>query len=178
MSLDRLRTMLSAPAGGGDSVDWEAAEAALGRRLPSDYREFIAVYGAGSISDHLGVAIPVSTSGPGEPPIDVVEETGEARFTFARVRSGLPADVTDESALLGWGHSDSADTLCWITTDPDPDNWPVAVWSDFEQQWLVFKVGMVDFLIGLLAGEFDECPLSDLSLWGRPSQRYLSWREA
>ncbi|WP_369182846.1 SMI1/KNR4 family protein [Streptomyces sp. Y1] len=178
MRLDRLKAMMPAPATGGDSIDWATAEAALGRRFPTDYREFIELYGAGTISDHLGVAHPVSVSGPGERPTDVAEETEEARFTFGRTRAGLPAEVVDDSALIGWGHSDAADALCWLAIGPDSDRWPVVVWSDFERKWLVHDVGMVDFLVGLLAGELDECPLSDLSLWGRPSQQFINWRDA
>ncbi|RKE05012.1 hypothetical protein [Streptomyces sp. TLI_171] len=116
-------------------------------------------------------------SGPGEAPIDVEQQTSDARFHFARVRTGLPDEVTDASALRGWGDSDAADTLAWIAVDPDPDRWPVVVWSRSKGRWLVQESGMVDFLVGLLAGELAECPLSDRSLWGCPEQEYIPWWE-
>ncbi|MEV6208807.1 SMI1/KNR4 family protein [Kitasatospora sp. NPDC051914] len=170
----RLRGMMPVPAGGGDRVDWQAAEAALGTVFPSDYREFIELYGAGSIGDHLGVVLPIAPDLPGRTLPDVADHTLEARGAMQRKREGLPAGL-DESALVGWGYDDAADVLCWITVGPDPDRWPVAVWSRGDQRWLVHEMGMVAFLVAVLAGELDECPLSDLSLWDEPSQEFVPW---
>ncbi|MFB7455588.1 MULTISPECIES: hypothetical protein [unclassified Streptomyces] len=36
---------------------------------------------------------------------------------------------------------------------------------------------MVHFLLRVLRAEFDECPLGDLSLWGRESATFLNRRE-
>ncbi|RKE17194.1 SMI1/KNR4 family protein [Streptomyces sp. TLI_171] len=176
MSLDRLRAMMPSSAHRGEPIDWAAAELAHGP-FPSDYREFVDTYGAGSIDGLLGIGHPLVISEPGVVPIDVAEETDDARLHFARVRTGLPDEVADASALRGWGDTAGADTLAWIAVDPDPDRWPVVVWSRSKGEWLVQGSGMADFLVGLLAGELAQCPLSDLSLWGRPEQEYIPWWE-
>ena len=41
-----------------DQAGVPAAEAALGVRLPGDYVEFVALYGAGDIGDHFAIARP------------------------------------------------------------------------------------------------------------------------
>ncbi|MGW4804485.1 hypothetical protein [Kitasatospora sp. NPDC004272] len=114
-------------------------------------------------------------SGPGEAPIDVEEQTNDARFHFARIRTGLPDEVADASALRGWGDTDGADTLAWIAVDPDPDRWPVVVWSRSKGQWLVQECGMAEFFVGPFTGELARCPLSDRSLWGHFEQEYIPW---
>ncbi|WP_405363504.1 SMI1/KNR4 family protein [Kitasatospora sp. NBC_00085] len=42
--------------GSGDIVDWDSVEETLGVPLPSDFRDFVAVYGAGSIDDQVEIA--------------------------------------------------------------------------------------------------------------------------
>ncbi|MFJ1757737.1 hypothetical protein [Kitasatospora sp. NPDC088134] len=175
MNLGRLRAMMPPPSTACEPIDWPAAEAVQGP-FPADYRAFIDAYGVGGIGDHLDIGHPLVVSGPGEPPIDVEEYTGDARFTFARVRTGLPDEVTDPVLLRGWGGSDAADTLCWLATDPDPDRWPVVVWKRGLGRWLLQDLGMVDFLVALLTAELDSCPLSDRSLWGNPNQEYFPWQ--
>lgn len=67
-ALEHLRRILPpSPAGEeGAALDLQgvaAAEAALGVRLPPDYLEFLAVYGAGSLDDILLIAAPAKTPG-------------------------------------------------------------------------------------------------------------------
>ncbi|MFF0076615.1 hypothetical protein [Streptomyces sp. NPDC005494] len=48
-----------------------------------------------------------------------------------------------------------------------PDAWPVIVWERHgSPHWRVYGCGMAEFPRRLFADEFEECPLSDLSLWG------------
>ncbi|MGM9469305.1 hypothetical protein [Streptomyces murinus] len=47
---------MPAPAEGGDAVDWDVLRAETGWRLPADYRDFVAVYGPGTISGTLAWA--------------------------------------------------------------------------------------------------------------------------
>ncbi|HEY3003110.1 MAG TPA: hypothetical protein VGJ44_12255, partial [Kribbellaceae bacterium] len=37
--------------------------------------------------------------------------------------------------------------------------------------------GMPDFIVRVLQADFPECPLGDLSLWGRKSATFLNHRE-
>ncbi|WP_406466421.1 hypothetical protein OH738_39900 [Streptomyces hirsutus] len=53
-------------------------------------------------------------------------------------------------------------------TGPNPDQWPVIVWRGHgNPRWALFNCGRAEFLRRLVTAEFDACPLSDLSLWGR-----------
>jgi hypothetical protein len=48
---------MAPPVGGGDAIDWSALES-QGGYFPSDYKEFVAVYGGGDIDDILGINTP------------------------------------------------------------------------------------------------------------------------
>lgn len=42
----------------GPRVDWPTIEAHLGTRLPSDYKEIVDLFGAGSFDEYFGLAVP------------------------------------------------------------------------------------------------------------------------
>jgi hypothetical protein len=43
--------------------------------------------------------------------------------------------------------------------------------------WKTYDCGMAEFLRRLFTRGFDACPLSDASLWGEPSPKFVHWRE-
>ncbi|MFF3663673.1 hypothetical protein [Streptomyces olivochromogenes] len=69
---------------------------------------------------------------------------------------------------------------CGAMSDPLVTEWPVVAWrrhvSYGDSHWAVFNCGMVQFLTRMMLAQFDECPLGDASLWGRPAP-FVSWRE-
>ncbi|MFE4519233.1 hypothetical protein ACFRMQ_34205 [Kitasatospora sp. NPDC056783] len=157
----------------GDVVDWEAVEATYGRRLPSDYQEFMTAFGCGSVEQALYVQAPATT-------------TAELTGNFV---STLPAGMlADEGAgdwrdpaqaglhrledMLLWGLTEE-DFLCWVTSDENPDQWPVAVYSRFHAAWSVYPYGMAEFLLRLLRDGFDEWPISDAGLRSVSEPRFL-----
>ncbi|MFD4656190.1 hypothetical protein ACFWP2_11240 [Kitasatospora sp. NPDC058444] len=79
--------------------------------------------------------------------------------------------------MLVWGDTEAADILCWIAADPDPDRWPVALYSRFHAAWLVYSCGMTEFLLRLLRNEFEEWPLSDVGLRTISDPRFLHDRD-
>ncbi|MFD5393545.1 hypothetical protein ACFWJW_04860 [Streptomyces sp. NPDC127097] len=81
---------------------------------------------------------------------------------------GVPGIALDADRVLPWGSGCNANELGWLMTGSDPDLWPVVVWRRHgSPHWALFECGMAEFLRRLMTAEFDECPLSDLSLWGR-----------
>ncbi|MER6509098.1 hypothetical protein ABT158_19895 [Nonomuraea sp. NPDC001636] len=82
----------------------------------------------------------------------------------------------DPNHILAWGITSGPDILCWLTTDPDPDRWPVLVCGRHTRQdFTLFPCGMVEFLRMLLLDEHDPYPLSiDLR---NASPRYVHWLE-
>ncbi|MEV6209368.1 SMI1/KNR4 family protein [Kitasatospora sp. NPDC051914] len=156
----------------GDTADWKAAEAVYGRPLPSDYRWFIETFGRGTIEQMVVVRGPA---------------TGRAEWEGIRVDT-LPPEMVSETDdwhdpapeglyrledMLVRAHTNAADVLCWVAAEPDPDRWPVAVWSRCHAAWTVYPFGMAEFLVGLLCDRFEEWPISDSGLRGDTSPRFL-----
>ncbi|WP_308130283.1 hypothetical protein [Kitasatospora aureofaciens] len=157
----------------GDAVDWSAAERVYGTSFPADYRAFVTAFGSGSIEEMVGVHIPAVTSN--EPQVVTVSRLSEAALADYAVNQWAPADRGRHRLedLLIWGGTAAADTLCWITTDPDPDRWPVAVYSRGNLEWSVYPCGMAEFLLKLLRDEWQPWPISDSSLQGMADPRFL-----
>ncbi|WP_330343351.1 SMI1/KNR4 family protein [Streptomyces longwoodensis] len=173
--LDEVMRIMPSHAGAGDTVDWDVIEASWGTRFPDDYKEFTAEYGGGAVDDYLELLTPEIYVSPG----------GESSYSGMQQESANAEDVWRTSRpevaevprLITWGIDSSADILCWLATDSDPNKWPVLVWGRGDAQWTQYSCGMLEFLCRLFRAEFDECPLSDLSLWGTASPRFLHWAE-
>lgn len=162
----------------GDAVDWEAAATELGvASFPADYREFVALLGAGSFEDSLFVSIP--RPGRGTAPL-TVGRLPEDALESDSMNDWQDPSLGSRSALadmLVWGQTNGADALCWVASDPDPDRWPVAVWARQNGRWTVYECGMTEFILRVLRADFDVCPLSVSTLWGRGAARFLNFRE-
>lgn len=157
----------------GDAVDWTAAERIYGTAFPADYRAFTAAFGDGTIEEVISVHTPVTS--PDAPPAFKVARLSEAAVAEQRPDQWPPEErgrhpLTD---LLVWGGTAAADTLCWITTDPDPDRWPVAVYARGRGAWSVHPCGMAEFLAKLLRNEWPDWPISDDSLQDVEDPRFL-----
>lgn len=157
--------------GAGETVDWDAVEASWGTAFPSDFKEFMAEYGAGTIDDYLSVLLAEPRGGFGGVPayMGMAEESRNAEDMW---RSG-----SCTPRLITWGLDSSADILCWRADGGDPDRWPVMVWSRHGGRWSEYPGGMTEFLCRVFRAEFDRCPLGDLSLWGAASPRFLHREE-
>ncbi|MCZ4100691.1 hypothetical protein [Streptomyces sp. H39-C1] len=154
-TVQRLLQFLPPPPEGGDMVDWDQVHANFGWRLPNDYRDFVAVYGMGAISDSLGIATPPFA---GYPCVDhLVYE-----------RSYPPSDN-----LLRWGTNEGGDDFLWRCTDADPNHWTVAVLTR-SQSWHDYDLSMVDFLVHLVSGHITP-PLNAQLTIDPPT--FESWRE-
>lgn len=157
----------------GDTVDWSAVEQVYGSSFPADYRAFVAKFGSGSIEQMVGIQIPAVTSD--EQHGNTVSRLSEEALADEAVNRWGPADEGQHrlEELLIWGWTAAADTLCWITTDPDPDRWRVAVYSRGNLEWSVYRCGMAEFLLKLLRNEWPKWPISDDSLQDMADPRFL-----
>jgi hypothetical protein len=176
-AVQELLQIMPADHGADEQLDWPLVEEALGVRLPSDYMSFMAVYGGGGIGDGgLGVLTPLSVDYPQWDPESIQSLTPTLRYIWD-VKDGVPGVSLGPDAVLAWGFGANANDLGWLMAGPDPDNWPVVAARRHGSPYLaMFDCGMVDFIRRLMLAEFDECPLSDASLWGRPSP-FVHWRE-
>ncbi|OQR61261.1 hypothetical protein B6E66_25505 [Streptomyces maremycinicus] len=168
--LEPLMRLMPPDAAAGDTVDWDPVERSWETGFPSDYKEFIARYGAGAISDYLVILSPECRAGDGAEPAfqGMEEETLNAQDFW-----GVKAGGAGSDRVIAWGSDASADILCWRVRGDDPDGWPVVVWNQDDVAWQEYPCGVVEFLHRVLGAEFDECPLGGLTLWGNESPRFL-----
>ncbi|MER5182773.1 SMI1/KNR4 family protein [Streptomyces sp. NPDC002896] len=134
--------------GAGRVVDWPAVERAWGVVFPSDYREFVSVYGAGTV-------------GNAEIEGDMDEETEAAREEWEDGFATHPEGMDPKSGgLVAWGVDAAGDVLCWFTAGADPDSWPVLLYSRRTDRWTLYRCGMATFLCKLFQAELYLYPLS------------------
>ncbi|KUM76303.1 SMI1/KNR4 family protein [Streptomyces sp. ISL-22] len=174
-ALEELRQLMPPGASSNASVDWARMRESWGKDFPSDYRQFLDLYGFGGIQNYLSVLQP-EPKGVESKTSDMRNETEMAEDAWSLVRKS-PELAEASPVLIAWGGDASADLLCWDASDEDPDRWPVLVYKRGEGLWRRYDCGMVQFLVRVLRAEFDECPLGDLSLWGRGSATFLNRRE-
>ncbi|WP_457034121.1 SMI1/KNR4 family protein [Kitasatospora sp. P5_F3] len=146
-----LAELMPVTDGVDERVDWGEVEAAWGTRFPSDYVRFMEVYGSGVISDGISILLPSLrvdgypyTAGPG-----LQDETEIAREAWEMCRDEADFDVAPES-IVAWGATSGADIYCWVTTDEDPDRWPVLMYGRGTDNMQLFPLGMAEFLRRLL----------------------------
>jgi hypothetical protein len=114
----------------GPRVDWSAIEADLGTRLPSDYKEVVDLFGAGSFDEYVDLAVP---GGPGSGP-----NPWESHF---------PGLASGE--LLPWGWSEYELGLFWWMGATDPDEWTVVTQSEGDDDKR-FDCGAGEFILRML----------------------------
>ncbi|WP_280409216.1 SMI1/KNR4 family protein [Nocardia brasiliensis] len=160
-----LTKILPPDLGADEQIDWSAAQTRWGTRFPNDYMAFMSVYGGGELvtADGFGglvILMPLPKASRFLNDQTFGEETENARDTWEMVggQEGLDIDPQD---ILAWGVTSGPDILCWLTTDPDPDQWPVLVCGRHtDKNFTLFPCGMVEFLRGLILDEHDPYPIS------------------
>lgn len=158
-------------------VDWVRMRESWGTNFPSDYRQFIGLYGSGTVQSYLVVQDPEPKGGPQRSQFGGMQhETANAEQAWV-TDAKTPELEGACPRLIAWGADSSADILCWDASAGDPDTWPILVRDRDEGLWSRYDCGMVEFLSRLLRAEFDECPVGDLSLWGRRSATFLTESE-
>lgn len=76
--LGPLLGLVPSEHGADEQVDWHAAEEALGVCLPSDYKAFMSVYGAGGLGD-LGILGPLPVEYSQWDPGNILDNAPEFR---------------------------------------------------------------------------------------------------
>jgi hypothetical protein len=169
-----LAQVLPPDLGTDEQINWAAAEARWGTRFPRDYMAFMSVYGGGSIGEEIGILMPLPKEYVQWDPGTFQEETANARLTWEMLGGQESLEIVPDD-ILAWGVTAGADILCWLTTDPDPDRWPVLVCGRHTREdFTLFPFGMVEFLRKLLLRALDPYPIS-IGLGDSP--RFVHWLE-
>ncbi|MGW7425061.1 hypothetical protein ACWGJB_34375 [Streptomyces sp. NPDC054813] len=139
---------------GGDTVDWDALRGETGWQLPVDYRDFVAVYGLGSISDLIGFRTP---------PFDGCPYGDHLLYAAQRP----PVDGT-----LTWASNEAGDDFLWRCAG-EPDEWRVVFRPRDRRRDHEYDMGMAEFLLRLVRGEIHPPLGAELEL----PATFESWRE-
>jgi hypothetical protein len=151
MSIDSLRAIVpppSNPIATGTPEAMQQFEVEIGTRLPSDYREFVQVYGVGRIGRFFRVFSPFSRSkytnlGKGIKDISEIFHQVFDPETF-------PYPFYPEAhGLLCWATEDNGNYIFWQTKG-QPDEWPVVAVEVRGNEDRLFKKTMTEFLVGVL----------------------------
>jgi len=157
------------PPGGGVPVDWDAVVEQWRTELPADYREFMELYGAGSVNESFHVVwptVPAALKGQhGIFDLASVTQLGRAQF------GEEPTVFEHARDRICWAFDIGANRLYWETSSGDPNQWTV-VGLAREGEWIDFACGMVEYMARLVAGEIDD-PL--MTLWDPETPAYERW---
>jgi hypothetical protein len=131
--------------------DWLAAEGAVGRPLPPDFKAFLHRYGSGRIDGFLHVLNPVAS----REPVRLVPAMERLLGGLRALRSDAPEEVPyslhpESGGLLPWAVSDNGDVFFWSTEATDPAAWSIVVSAAGGPGWATHPGPMVRFLAELL----------------------------
>ena len=161
------------PVQGGDHIDWDRVAEGSGLRFPADYRDFVAVYGGGTIDDFLTISTPPV---PGSVYGNLL--TRGRGHVNERVVRELAGVVDDPAAypLLAFAATSGGDEVLWLCDNPDPDKWRILVRGRHTvNRWSVFNLNLLNFLLAMICGELAN-PFSQSGFPASPC-RFTGWRE-
>ncbi len=130
---------------------WKEIEEKLSTSLPSDYKEFIEIYGSGRIDSFLSVFNPFSSIkrlnllNQIEIHLDVFRNMSDLS------RNSIPFPIFPEAfGLLSIGLDDNGNSLFWNTIG-DPDNWKMILLHSRSPKFEKFDLNITEFLALILS---------------------------
>jgi hypothetical protein len=153
MSLEELTRILPPPsypvyARGVD--DWGRIEEELGMIFPEDYREFVALYGAGSIDDFLWVFVPFCPNKYLDLSYNDTKLLGALRSLQDEFPETSPYPLNPpEDGVFPWAITDNGDELYWRVRHGRVEK-KVLVLGSRSNDWQEFDLTTVDFLTNVL----------------------------
>lgn len=152
----RLAAVLNFPESLHISVDWRAAESALGVVLPSDYKRLVEHFGSGEFDGYIGLLVPFADNSL----LDLLSSNDELNA----VLDGNPdyrefyapfAVYPQSGGLLDWAYCGYGPRFYWLTEGDDPDRWPVIAWQDRGEERFRFEGSTSEFLYRLLTEDLE-----------------------
>lgn len=129
------------------AVDWAAAEARLGTRLPSDYKRLVGLFGPGGFDGYIYPYLPGERNSDLVSHADWLAQWAEASGGSLWEPYGLyPAP----GGLLEWACTERAESFYWLTDGPDPERWPVIAAGETNEFTEPFYGSVAEYLYQLL----------------------------
>ncbi|MGI6875618.1 hypothetical protein [Amycolatopsis sp. 3B14] len=152
--------------------DWDAVEASLGVRLPSDYKKIADLFPVGLFQGSVHVIRPGDHRSPrDEYPGYYLQRLETMREWRAREPRRFPFPIYPEpGGLLPWGRTRQHGLLFWLT-EGDCERWPTVVCSPQFERWGRSSGTACEFLSKLVAGEINGSPLGMKIAPGAPVLR-------
>lgn len=129
--------------------EWIGVENQLGTALPSDYKEFIQVYGTGRIDGLVWVFNPFSNNEN----INLLKQVKIQLNVLKELQSYgeiVPYKLFPEkNGILPFAITDNGDVLFWMTAGA-PDDWTVLVNEARSPEWAAFNMPMSKFFLEIL----------------------------
>jgi hypothetical protein len=150
-SLEELLTLIPPPPSPSFAEgDWDEAEAKMGIRFPSDFKQLINAYGSGELLSGLRIYNPLTEDGRKSITEDreTLEESREACEYLWPIHP-------EESGMLPWGHDSNGNFFCWLARG-EPDNWPTAQLGHDADEPESDNVNITTFLINYARNQYPE----------------------
>jgi len=163
MSIKSLLAILPPPASPNDAGVGKQWPLVDGVPFPSDYLDFINVYGSGKIADFLVVFNPFSCNKD-------VNFFGQMKLILADFNDLVASegDYFDyplyplENGLMPVGVTDNGDYLFWVVTSKnDSDLWRIAIIASRSPDVEYFSANLTSVLEGVLTGRIKSSSLPD-----------------
>lgn len=160
MSIDKLKLILPIPDlanSTANSSKWREVEKKIGVVLPSDYKEFISLYGSGVIDNFIMIYSPFTENEN----MNFFNQQKLNNEAYINLKVSFPEDFPYEvfptnGGILPWGRTENGDTLNWIV-DTNHGDWAILV-SDGSGDYFKYKGTMTGFLYDVL-NENIVCPI-------------------
>lgn len=141
------------PIGAKSTKSWSQFESELGFEFPEDYKQYVALYGAGRWADFLGVMSPFYEGGETvdfwkwiKSALDGLDEMHSMSPNHAPPFFRYPA----RSGLIPIGFTDNGGTICWQADGP-PEYWSiVCLAGKLSLGYDKFNTSLTGFLVDLL----------------------------
>ncbi len=162
-----LERIIGAPQFESSVAPWRDMERFIGTRLPDDYKRTFDMYPRLEFDGFLGAFHPGLDAEQYvercrrvlDPLRQLILEQGAIRSIddSGQVQSMSPYPLFPEvGGLLHWGGTQNGDMCLWLTSDSDPNQWPVVV-TDHRDYWR-YDGGFAAFLVGVMQQTI-RCPI-------------------
>jgi len=137
------------PIENGEVEGWNAVEQTLKTRLPSDYKDYINVFGTGCLSNFIWVFNPFSKNLNLNLHNQISAQLNAITTLEKEFNESCPYPIYPElGGLLPWGITDNGDVMFWIANG-EPDSWKIVVHESRGTMYEMFETTLTNFLIDL-----------------------------
>lgn len=141
------------PIEAGRIEEWDAIERRIGTILPKDYRDYIATFGTGYLSDFIWIFNPFAQ----KPSLNLIKQIPIRLGALAEIKQQFPNDVPfalfpEHGGVLPCGATGNGDCLYWLTNG-HPSEWPILINESRGPDWARFDTNLTEFLAKILNRE-------------------------